>query len=56
MIGKIVDKYGSYFQFGLRNENLIEGDVFESFQYNFMNDNQFVPIIKIIDSELKIDN
>ena len=56
MIGKIVDKYGSYFQFGLRNENLIEGDVFESFQYNFMNDNQFVPILKIIDSELKIDN
>ena len=56
MIGKIVDKYGSYFQFGSRNENLIEGDVFESFQYNFMNDNQFVPILKIIDSELKIDN
>jgi len=56
MIGKIIDKYGSYFQFGLRNENLIEGDVFESFQYDFMNDNQFVPILKLIDSELKINN
>ena len=35
MIGKIVEKYGKYFQFGLRNENLISGDIFESFQYLF---------------------
>ena len=56
MIGKIIDKYGNYFQFGLRNENFIQGDVFEGFKYDYMNDNQFVPILKIIDSELKIDN
>ena len=34
----------------------IQGDVFEGFKYDYMNDNQFVPILKIIDSELKIDN
>ena len=56
MIGKIIDKYGNYFQFGLRNEKFIQGDVFEGFKYDYMNDNQFVPILKIIDSELKIDN
>ena len=56
MIGKIIGKYGNYFQFGLRNEKFIQGDVFEGFQYDYMNDNQFVPILKIIDSELKIDN
>ena len=56
MIGKIIGKYGNYFQFGLRNESFIQGDVFKGFQYDYMNDNQFVPILKIIDSELKIDN
>ena len=56
MIGDIVNKYGKYFQFGLRNEDVINGVIFKSFKYNLKNDNQFVPIVKFVDSELKIVN
>ena len=56
MIGEIVEKYGKYFQFGLRNENIIDGKIFQFFKYNLENDNQFVPIVKLVDSELKIVN
>ena len=56
MIGDIVNKYGKYFQFGLRNEDIIDGAIFKAFKYNLKNDNQFVPIVKFVDYELKIVN
>ena len=30
--------------------------IFQFFKYNLENDNQFVPIVKLVDSELKIVN
>ena len=47
MIGKIIDKYGNYFQFGLRNEKEIKTNLLSNPFYLEFNDNQNVKIYKV---------
>ena len=55
-IFEIVSNYGKYFQFGLRNENFIPGNLFYGFKYLENNDNQIVPIVSVDSSRIKLDN
>ena len=55
-IFEIVNNYGKYFQFGLRNENFIPGNLFYGFKYLENNDNQIVPIVSVDSSRIKLDN
>ena len=56
MIMRINDNYNNFFQFGIRNEKIIPGVIGAgSFYVNF-NDNQVVPIIRVINSEITLDN
>ena len=55
-IFEIVNNYGKYFQFGLRNENFISGSLFYGFKYLENNDNQIVPIVSVDSSRIKLDN
>ena len=55
-IFEIVSDYGKYFQFGLRNENFIPGNLFYGFKYLENNDNQIVPIVSVDSSRIKLDN
>ena len=55
-IFEIVNNYGKYFQFGLRNENFIPGSLFYGFKYLENNDNQIVSIVSVDSSRIKLDN
>ncbi|MEM8894665.1 MAG: hypothetical protein AAGC88_08815 [Bacteroidota bacterium] len=55
-IGKQLDEHGVYFQRGLEAGELIPGRVFPGYMYGYARDNQFVPIVKMVDSALKIVN
>jgi len=52
--GKLLDKYGKYFQVGLRTGKYFKGKVMGGIQYGIFNDNQVVPITKL--EELKLVN
>ena len=55
LINMIIDinkSYGKYFQFGLRNEKLIRGKISEGSSYIRANDNQIVPVIKVVESDI----
>ena len=55
LINMIIDinkSYGRYFQFGLRNEKLIKGKISEGSSYIRANDNQIVPVTKVIESDI----
>ena len=52
MIIKINNNYGNYFQFGLRNEKLIETTVLSNPYYLVFNDNQNVKIYKVDDFKI----
>ena len=55
LINMIIDinkSYGRYFQFGLRNEKLIKGKISEGSSYIRANDNQIVPVIKVVESDI----
>ena len=52
MIIKINNKYGNYFQFGLRNEKLIETNLLSNPYYLEFNDNQNVKIYKVDDFKI----
>ncbi|MAD59208.1 MAG: hypothetical protein CMB81_02630 [Flammeovirgaceae bacterium] len=56
MIMKINSDYGDFFQFGIRNESLIEGVISNGSYFGQFNDNQIVPIIMIKNSEIKLEN
>ena len=56
MIIKVNSEYGDFFQFGIRNESLIEGVISSGSYFGQFNDNQVVPIVIIKDSEIKLDN
>jgi len=55
-IGQQLNQYGVYFQMGLHTGDLIPGRVFPGYRYGYARDNQFVPIVKMVDSSLKIVN
>tara|TARA_Y100000816_G_C26102016_1_gene584359 strand:+ start:917 stop:2680 length:1764 start_codon:yes stop_codon:yes gene_type:complete len=55
LINMIIDinkSYGRYFQFGLRNEKLIKSKISEGSSYIRANDNQIVPVIKVVESDI----
>ena len=56
LIFRIVKDYGKYFQFGLRNEQFIPGNIFYGFKYLENNDNQIVPMLKVDSSRIKMVN
>ena len=56
MIMRINDNYNNFFQFGIRNEKIIPGVIGSGSFYENFNDNQVVPIIRVINSEITLDN
>jgi len=56
MIMRINDNYNNFFQFGIRNEKIIPGVIGSGSFYKNFNDNQVVPIIRVINSEITLDN
>ena len=55
LINMIIDinkSYGRYFQFGLRNEKLIKSKISGGSSYIRANDNQIVPVIKVVESDI----
>ena len=56
MIMRINDNYNNFFQFGIRNEIIIPGVIGSGSFYENFNDNQVVPIIRVINSEITLDN
>ena len=56
MIMRINDNYNNFFQFGIRNEKIIPGVIGSGSFYDNFNDNQVVPIIRVINSEITLDN
>lgn len=50
--GQQLFNYGNYFQYGLYDQGLKEGYLYSGFDYTKANDNQFVPILKLIDLDL----
>ena len=54
--GQQLFEHGVYFQRGLREGKIIPGRIFPGYLYGFARDNQLVPIVKMVDSSLKIVN
>ena len=52
MIININKNYGNYFQFGLRNEELISGKISLGTFYKKHNDNQVVPVVRVHESDI----
>lgn len=56
MLGKMMIKYGSYFQNGNVEEGFVPGDIYTGVWYDTMNYNQYVPVTVMKGSELQIVN
>ncbi|WP_375580756.1 hypothetical protein ABWH96_06990 [Marivirga tractuosa] len=54
--GEQLIEFGNYFQYGLYNEGFQAGHLYFGFDYTNANDNQFVPIMKMEDLELRMLN
>ncbi len=56
--GRLLHQYGKYFQLGLKRRADIEGELIESFNYRFTQDNNFIPYLKVrgTDIELREEN
>ncbi|MEQ8715681.1 MAG: ABC transporter substrate-binding protein [Cyclobacteriaceae bacterium] len=55
-VGQQLFEHGVYFQIGLRDGEIVPGRIFPGYRYGFARDNQLVPIVKMVDSALKIVN
>ncbi len=44
--GRLLGTYGKYFQTGLKRKRFIKGELTEKFNYQFSNDNKYVPVLK----------
>lgn len=55
-VGQQLFEHGVYFQTGLRDGEIVPGRIFPGYRYGFARDNQLVPIVKMVDSALKIVN
>ena len=51
--GHLMNEYGAFFQVSFDEMGFRQGDLMPGYKYNGSNDNQYVPIIRFIDSELK---
>ena len=53
-LGQLLNSHGKYFQRGLQNEDILEGKVMYGLSYGQYHDNQLVPITKLQDLTLVI--
>lgn len=54
--GRMLHRYGKYFQRGLRSGEFYAGRVYEGHQYGVANDNQVVPIVRFKNAKLEVVN
>jgi tetratricopeptide (TPR) repeat protein len=54
--GKALHQYGVYFQQGLSNAGVIQGFLFEGYNYTNSRDNQLVPFIRFQDGQLVVSD
>jgi len=50
--GRLLHEYGKYFQIGLKRKSRIDGELSEAFDYRLTNDNRYIPILKIRNSQI----
>ena len=50
--GRLLHQYGQYFQIGIKRKKEIKGVLTRQFDYRFSNDNRFIPIFRVTDSQL----
>lgn len=50
--GRLLHQYGKYFQVGLKRKAGINGALTEKFDYRFSNDNRYIPIFRITNSQV----
>lgn len=50
--GRLLHQYGKYFQVGLKRKAGIKGALTQEFDYRFSNDNRFIPIFRITNSQV----
>lgn len=50
--GRLLHQYGQYFQIGIKRKKEIKGVLTHQFDYRFSNDNRFIPIFRVTDSQL----
>ena len=51
--GRLMNEYGKYFQIALKRKVQIEGELTEAFDYRLTNDNRYIPILKIRNSQIE---
>ncbi len=49
--GRLLHQYGKYFQVGLKRKG-ISGTLTDQFDYRFSNDNRFIPILRVTNSQV----
>jgi outer membrane protein assembly factor BamD (BamD/ComL family) len=54
--GRMLNKYGTYFQNDLDKVGNLKGEMFQGIKFQNSNDNHYVPILRIIKSDLVIVN
>ncbi|MBK6263799.1 ABC transporter substrate-binding protein [Marivirga sp. S37H4] len=54
VFGRNLIKYGNYFQYGIYEKGYTNGFLYHGFDYSNANDNQFVPIMKLENLDLKM--
>jgi ABC-type branched-subunit amino acid transport system substrate-binding protein len=52
-LGKMLDEYGKYFQFGAYEAGTVKGPILQGYDFTGFNDNQVVPILQIEDYFIK---
>ncbi|GAB5527660.1 MAG: hypothetical protein Roseis2KO_55320 [Roseivirga sp.] len=50
--GRLLHQYGQYFQVGLKRKAGIKGTLTDEFDYRFSNDNRYIPIFRITNSQV----
>ena len=52
--GTVLNKHGKYFQLALKEEPTLDGFLLTGYNYRYGNDNQVVPIVKVVENEPQI--
>ena len=50
--GRLLHQYGKYFQVGLKRKERIEAELTDGFDYRFSNDNRYIPVLRITESQV----
>ena len=54
--GKMLNENGVYFQIAFKDLGFVGGEIYEGFNYSTGNDNKHTPLVKFVESELKVVN